>query len=304
MPTSFKEKSFKASLRHDDVLVNKSKEESKNIKDGYYYINKNINQAQDIKIYEDDKLSKELKSDEKTNKNYRIYIDKESPSNNQNQSNTNILQSQTGQTNINQDTKYGINLLSKDNMDKFISSFNESKSITRADKGMWEDGDEGVGIDLSYGPFTLGMLLEIFTCVKNMKDGTKNKRDGVSKEEKINILNGIVYDLNRHYKQYKLDSFERVNFFFAQVLAETGVDLYLKEFLANENVDYSGGAEFRGRGIIHLTHKENYEAFTNYAKNFGVSKDFKQEPELLNTNGEYAMMAGGFFGLGKVKNIH
>ena len=61
MPASFKEKSFKASLNHDDVLVNKSKEESKNIKDGYYYINKNIDQAQDIKIYEDDKLSKELK---------------------------------------------------------------------------------------------------------------------------------------------------------------------------------------------------------------------------------------------------
>ena len=45
---AIKEKVFKASLRHDDVLVNKSKEESKNIKDGYYYINKNINQAQDI----------------------------------------------------------------------------------------------------------------------------------------------------------------------------------------------------------------------------------------------------------------
>ena len=31
--------------------------------------------AQDINIYEDDKLSKELKSDEKTNKRYQIYID-------------------------------------------------------------------------------------------------------------------------------------------------------------------------------------------------------------------------------------
>ena len=28
-------------------------------------------------------------------------------------------------------------------MDKFISSFNESKSLTRVDKGMWEDGDKG-----------------------------------------------------------------------------------------------------------------------------------------------------------------
>ena len=33
-------------------------------------------------------------------------------------------------------------------MDKFISSFNESKSITRVDKGMWVDGDRGVGVDL------------------------------------------------------------------------------------------------------------------------------------------------------------
>ena len=284
---AIKEKSFKASLNHDDTLVNKS---------GYLYINKDMS-AQDINIYEDDKLTKELKSEDSTSKRYQIYIDEANSTNNQNPSNTN----QTGQTKINQDTKYGINLLSKDNMYSFINSFNESKSITRVDSGMWVDGDKGVGVDLSYGPFTLGMLLEIFTGVKNMKDGTKNKRDGVSKEEKINILNGIVYDLNRHYKQYKLDSFERVNFFFAQVLAETGADLYLKEFLANENVDYSGGAEFRGRGIIHLTHKENYEAFTNYAKNFGVSKDFKQEPELLNTNGEYAMMAGGFFWTWKSK---
>ena len=34
-------------------------------------------------------------------------------------------------------------------MDSFISSFNESKSITRVDKGMWVDGDREVGIDLN-----------------------------------------------------------------------------------------------------------------------------------------------------------
>jgi len=28
-------------------------------------------------------------------------------------------------------------------MDKFTSSFNESKSLTRVDSGMWEDGDKG-----------------------------------------------------------------------------------------------------------------------------------------------------------------
>ena len=131
---AIREKSFKASLNHDDALVNKS---------GYLYINKDMS-AQDINIYEDDKLTKELKSDEKTNKRYQIYTDEANSANNQNPSNTN----QTGQTKINQDTKYGINLLSKDNMNSFINSFNESKSVTRADKGMWVDGDEGVGVDL------------------------------------------------------------------------------------------------------------------------------------------------------------
>ena len=131
---AIKEKSFKASLNHDDALVNKS---------GYLYINKDMS-AQDINIYEDDKLTKELKSDEKTNKRYQIYIDEANSANNQNPSNT----KQTGQTKINQDTKYGINLLSKDNMNSFINSFNESKSITRVDKGMWVDGDKGVGVDL------------------------------------------------------------------------------------------------------------------------------------------------------------
>ena len=124
---AIKEKSFKASLNHDDALVNKS---------GYLYINKDMS-AQDINIYEDDKLTKELKSEDSTNKRYQIYIDEANSTNYQNPSNTN----QTGQTKINQDTKYGINLLSKDNMNSFINSFNESKSITRVDKGMWVDGD-------------------------------------------------------------------------------------------------------------------------------------------------------------------
>ena len=122
---AIKEKTFDAKLKlsdnKDDTLI-------KN--DNYLYINKNIS-SNEINIYEDDKLSKELKSDEKINKSYQIYAKEESSSN---------------QSNADKDDKLGINLLSKENMDKFINSFNESKSLTRADKGMWVDGDEGVGV--------------------------------------------------------------------------------------------------------------------------------------------------------------
>lgn len=125
---AIKEKAFDAKLKlsdnKDDTLI-------KN--DNYLYISKDIS-SNEISIYEDDKLSKELKSDEKTNKSYQIYAKEESSNN---------------QSNADKDDKLGINLLSKENMDKFISSFNESKSLTRADKGMWEDGDEGVGVDVN-----------------------------------------------------------------------------------------------------------------------------------------------------------
>ena len=245
MTTSFKEKVFKASLRHDDVLVNKSKEESKNIKDGYYYINKNINQAQDIKIYEDDKLSKELKSDEKTNKNYQIYIDEENPSNIQNQSNTNPVQSQTGQTNINQDTKYGINLLSKDNMDKFISSFNDSKSLTRVDKGMWVDGDKGVKvlIDIKDYPFTLSMLKQVFTDIK--------KDQEYILQEMVDELNRRDTDGVQMYVKYKLDTRHRLEHFFGQAYKEVGGNkLQLSENILYKNAD-------RLRTVFRRKFKEN-----------------------------------------------
>ena len=123
---AIKENSFDAKLKlsdNDDTLI-------KN--DNYLYISKNIS-SNEINIYEDDKLSKELKSDENTNKSYQIYAKEESSNN---------------QSNADKDDKLGINLLNKEDMDKFINSFNESKSITRVDSGMWEDGDEGVGVDL------------------------------------------------------------------------------------------------------------------------------------------------------------
>ena len=210
---AIKEKVFKASLNHDDALVNKS---------GYLYIDKDISK-QDINIYEDDKLSKELKvksedgkadTDKTLNKNYQIYIDEANSANNQNPSNTNPVQSQTGQTNINQDTKYGINLLSKDNMDKFINSFNESKSITRVDKGMWEDGDKEVNvlIDIKDYPFTLSMLKQVFTNIKADQEYIL--------QEMVDELNRRDIDGIQMYIKYKLDTRNRLEHFFGQCAVE------------------------------------------------------------------------------------
>ena len=330
---AIKEKSFKASLNHDDALVNKS---------GYLYINKDMS-AQDINIYEDDKLTKELKSDEKTNKRYQIYIDEANSANNQNPSNT----KQTGQTKINQDTKYGINLLSKDNMNSFINSFNESKSITRVDKGMWVDGDKeaNVLIEIKDYPFTLNMLKQVFTNIKTNQEY---------------ILQEMVDELNRRddddgiqmYVKYKLDTRNRLEHFFGQCFVEaktTKGDFTLEEelgkFTENNIISYRGkarleeakklypqyydkadpskwakfvgnamysdrgenhlgndggddGFNFRGRGLKQLTGKDNYTSFNNYShKKFLVDKDtdLLKNPDLISQDGKYALISAAYF---------
>ena len=310
---AIKENSFKASLNHDDALVNKS---------GYLYIDKDISK-QDINIYEDDKLSKELKSDENRDKRYQIYIDEANSANNQNPSNAN----QTGQTNINQDTKYGINLLSKDNMNSFINSFNESKSITRVDKGMWVDGDReaNVLIEIKDYPFTLSMLKQVFINTKANQEY---------------ILQEMVDELNRRddedgiqmYIKYKLDTRNRLEHFFGQCAVEvessfpnltenlnysvkglvgsnigyfknnydrskkvgrienkkSGITQYAnEEAIANlgyadenrpkdlrlGNTEEGDGWKYRGRGIIQITGREIYTKFNEFAHKINLVGD-------------------------------
>ncbi|WP_103573100.1 glycoside hydrolase family 19 protein [Campylobacter concisus] len=329
---AIREKSFKASLNHDDALVNKS---------GYLYINKDMS-AQDINIYEDDKLSKELKSEDSTNKRYQIYIDEANSANNQNPSNTN----QTGQTKINQDTKYGINLPSKDNMNSFINSFNESKSITRVDKGMWVDGDReaNVLIEIKDYPFTLNMLKQVFTNI------TTNQEYIL--QEMVDELNRRDADGIQMYVKYKLDTRNRLEHFFGQCFVEAqdsgnfeleeslrflnttlkrvftfvtedeakmygkikNVQEANREAIANiiyddnrrkpanwsliGNTQEGEGWKYRGRGIKQLTGKDNYRGFNNFSHaNQWVENDinFLDSPDLLVQDGKYALMSATYF---------
>ena len=55
-------------------------------------------------------------------------------------------------------------------MDKFISSFNESKSITRVDKGMWEDGDVAIKVEINRDIRIL--RIRAFMCAIKYGEGT------------------------------------------------------------------------------------------------------------------------------------
>ena len=323
---AIKENSFKASLNHDDALVNKS---------GYLYIDKDISK-QDINIYEDDKLTKELKSEEKTNKRYQIYLKEESED----------------KANSNKDDKYGINLLSKDNMNSFINSFNESKSITRVDKGMWVEGDKeaNVSIEIKDYPFTLSMLKQVFINTKANQEY---------------ILQEMVDELNRRddedgiqmYIKYKLDTRNRLEHFFGQCAVEVessfpnlterlnysvkglvgsnigyfknnydrskkvgriedkkkGITQYAnEEAIANlgyadenrpedlrlGNTREGDGWKYRGRGIIQITGREIYTKFNEFAHKINLVGDevsFVDNPELVAENKTYAFVSAAYY---------
>ena len=266
---TIKEKSFKASLNHDDALVNKS---------GYLYIDKDISK-QDINIYEDDKLSKELKSedskadtDKTLNKNYQIYVDEANSSNNQNPSNTNPAQSQTGQTKINQDTKYGINLLSKDNMNSFINSFNESKSTTRVDSGMWVDGDReaNVLIEVKDYPFTLSMLKQVFINIKTNQEY---------------ILQEMVDELNRRdddgiqmYVKYKLDTRNRLEHFFGQCVVEVGSSFH----------ELTESLNYRVKDLMNFSYFKNHP---DEAEQYGRKEKFEGKKKIITQKADQEAIA-------------
>ena len=201
-------------------------------------------------------------------------------------------------------------------MDKFISSFNDSKSLTRVDKGMWEDGDEGVKvlIDIKDYPFTLSMLKQVFTDIK--------KDQEYILQEMVDELNRRDTDGVQMYVKYKLDTRHRLEHFFGQAYKDVGGNrLQLSENILYKNADrlravfrskfkenpnkadeliaieeedrpkaianhvYSDkngnqggddGWNFIGRGFFHLTGRNGYSNFNNY-----INKNFNTEDNIV-----------------------
>ena len=158
-------------------------------------------------------------------------------------------------------------------MDKFISSFNESKSLTRVDKGMWEDGDKGVNvlIDIKDYPFTLSMLKQVFTNIKADQEYIL--------QEMVDELNRRDIDGIQMYIKYKLDTRHRLEHFFGQCAVEVGSSFPELTESLNYSVDglmdfsyfknhpeeaeqYGRKEKFEGKKKI-ITQKANQERIAN-----------------------------------------
>lgn len=130
---------------------------------------------------------------------------------------------------------------------------------------------------------------------------------------KVQKLKDMVSELNRlhtnnepMFVHYRLDTRARIEHFFAQSWVETWAgQLRLAESISKENANKNynkygnrpntdDGYNFRGRGLLHLTFRDNYHACTRYLHNQGwLSSDinFEAQPQLVTDSGVYALLS-------------
>ena len=98
--------------------------------------------------------------------------------------------------------------------------------------------------------------------------------------------------------KYEINTPNRENCFLAQIAVESGEFRYLKELASgNEyegridlgNIEPGDGIKFKGRGLIQITGRANYQLISN---DFNV--DFISNPELLETP-QYATQSACWF---------
>jgi len=101
--------------------------------------------------------------------------------------------------------------------------------------------------------------------------------------------------LNTMFKQYKINTYYRVCHCLAQIAKESSHLRHCRELGSNWYFWKRGlNPKWRGRGLIQLTHKYHYVAYTKYLKNRGSPVDLVKYPEKL-AELPYAADAIGFY---------
>jgi putative chitinase len=102
---------------------------------------------------------------------------------------------------------------------------------------------------------------------------------------------------------YKVDTYERICAFLAQVGHESGQLNYVKELASGQdyegrkdlgNIHKGDGVRYKGRGLIQVTGRANYTALNNTPLGLPLTVDFVEDPELL-TEPQFAVLSAFWY---------
>jgi len=108
----------------------------------------------------------------------------------------------------------------------------------------------------------------------------------------------LLKSLNETFNKYQIDSNLRQCHFLAQILHESGSFQYTKELASGKayegrkdlgNFNLGDGQKYKGRGLIQITGKFNYQALSNE-----LNADFIEHPDLLEKF-PYACLSAGWY---------
>ena len=127
---------------------------------------------------------------------------------------------------------------------------------------------------------------------------TKSDLKRIMPQATASNINRFLDPLNQTMGKYEINTPIRIQSFLAQVAHESGQLYYVRELASGEayegrkdlgNIQPGDGVKFKGRGLIQITGRANYEALS---KDLGV--DFTSNPELLE-GAVYAAESAGWF---------
>ncbi|PXV69246.1 putative chitinase [Dysgonomonas alginatilytica] len=111
-----------------------------------------------------------------------------------------------------------------------------------------------------------------------------------------NRLKYLSY-LNEFMQLYEINTQQRIAAFLAQIGHESGQLFYNEEIASGAayegrldlgNTEKGDGIRFKGRGLIQITGRSNYQKLTNEMRGLPLGVDFVAEPDLLKEP-EYAV---------------
>lgn len=137
------------------------------------------------------------------------------------------------------------------------------------------------------------------TCACN-RDITLGELMSAYPDRKKETIEKFLPEINATMKHYEITSCIRKVHFLAQVGHESSELKYTAEVLPKGKTEEKAYGGYKGRGLIQLTLKGNYEAYGSYIKNnlTGANRLKLEEPKLATDS------AGWFWAIGRGTNLN